>query len=86
MKQNFDLILTFQFLDPIRSFYIFFYAITQPRDDLPNQEEKTDIFWFRYKMKPGRRVFYLTRPSNPSPSNPNQQHYITKKEFITNLT
>jgi len=23
---------------------------------------------------------------DPSPFNPNQQHYITKKEFITNLT
>jgi len=29
---------------------------------------------------------YLTLPSNPSPSNPNQQDYITKKEFVTNLT
>jgi len=40
--------------------------------------------------KLGRWVFfvgekYLTLPSDISPSNPNQQHYITRKEFITNL-
>jgi len=29
---------------------------------------------------------YLTLPINTCPSNPNQQDYITKKEFITNLT
>jgi len=41
-----------------------------------NQED----WYFLYGEK------YLTLPSNPYPSNPNQQHYITKKEFITNLT